>query len=281
MKVIKSISEARQWSRDQHQKNKTIGFVPTMGYLHEGHLSLIREAKKHCDVVIVSIFVNPTQFAPTEDLDRYPRDLKRDLDYCRREKTDMVFNPENKKIYSENFQTYVKNESISQILCGKTRPIHFRGVTTIVSKLFNILDPDVAVFGQKDAQQAIIIQKMVADLNFRTVIIIAPTIREKDGLAMSSRNKYLTDEQRKSATILYRSLQFLKEEIKSGNSDLEDLRKKIISDINALPDCKTDYVEFVDPKTLKTITAFNRAFLCAIAVFVGSTRLIDNMIIKK
>ncbi|MEJ2544130.1 MAG: pantoate--beta-alanine ligase [Calditrichaceae bacterium] len=207
MKVIKSISEMKEWSDAQREKGLRIGFVPTMGFLHEGHLSLMRIAQEKCDTLVVSIFVNPTQFAPGEDFERYPRNLERDEALCAKEGVKIIFYPSSEKMYPKNHHTYVITEQLSQVLCGKSRPTHFKGVTTIVCKLLNIVKPHIAVFGQKDAQQAIILKRMVADLNMDAELIIAPIVREPDGLAMSSRNKYLDDSQRQEATVLYRSLQ--------------------------------------------------------------------------
>lgn len=280
MKVFSSPDDMRNVSQSIHREGRTIGLVPTMGFLHEGHLSLIRKARKVADKVIVSIFVNPTQFAPNEDLDKYPRDIERDLKLCSSEKVDFVFLPANDDMYSPHHQTYVRNEVISKILCGKSRPTHFRGVTTIVAKLFNIIDPDFSVFGQKDAQQALIIRNMVRDLNFRTHILVEPIIREKDGLAISSRNKYLTPEQRKQATEIYKNLLYAKEQTENGNLDFNNLKIEIQKNINNLPDCRVDYVEFVEAESLENKFSHGDKVLLAIAVFAGKTRLIDNIILN-
>jgi pantoate--beta-alanine ligase len=280
MRVFKTVDSIRDWSFSIHQERKSIALVPTMGYLHKGHISLIRKAKKSANKVIVSIFVNPTQFAAGEDLERYPSDLQHDLDICKKEGVDAVFHPDKKEIYDENFQTYVENKHIGQILCGASRPTHFRGVTTVVCKLFNIIDPDFAVFGQKDAQQTIIIQNMVRDLNFRIKILIEPIIREKDGLAMSSRNKYLSTEQRESAVILKQSITYIEQQFQSGNKDLAALKRKITQRINNNADCRVDYVEFVNSESLQDNIKKGDKVLLALAVFVGTTRLIDNTILK-
>ena len=279
MKVFNTIDPMRQWSGSAQLDQKTIALVPTMGYLHEGHISLIREARKAADKVVVSIFVNPAQFAAGEDLDTYPADLQGDLNICRNEMVDVVFNPDKKEMYSKNFQTYVENLEINHILCGISRPTHFRGVTTIVSKLFNIIDPDVAVFGQKDAQQAVIIKNMVRDLNFKTRILIQPIIRESDGLAMSSRNKYLSESQRASALVLNQSIRYAEEQFYSGNKDTGKIKQEIIQKINQQSECRVDYVEFVNAETLHSALKKGDKVLLALAVFVGTTRLIDNTIL--
>ena len=280
MKVIKSIAEMRAWSDAARKTGRRIGFVPTMGFLHEGHLSLIRLARAKSDLCVVSIFVNPTQFGPHEDLDKYPRDLERDLELCRAEGADVVFFPDTNEMYAPPYQTFVKNETLSDKLCGQSRPIHFRGVTTVVSKLFNIVDPDVAAFGQKDAQQAIIIKNMVRDLNFRTEILIGPIVREPDGLAMSSRNKYLSPDERMQALALSQTLKELQKAVKGGNRDYKALAARAQTRIDQLPACRTDYIAFVDTRTLEPATAQTNPVLIAIAVFVGPTRLIDNVFIK-
>jgi pantoate--beta-alanine ligase len=280
MKVFNLPDDMRRMSQSLHRDGHTIGLVPTMGFLHEGHLSLVRKARKVADKVVVSIFVNPTQFAPNEDLDKYPRDIERDLNLCKHEKVDFVFLPDNNDMYSVNHQTYVRNEVISKLLCGTTRPTHFRGVTTVVAKLFNIIDPDFSVFGQKDAQQSIIIKNMVRDLNFRTQILVEPIIREKDGLAISSRNKYLTPKQRKQATIIYKSLIYAKHQSETGNLDFSHIKKEIQKNIDNIADFRIDYVEFVEAESLSNKFAPRDKVLLAIAVFAGETRLIDNIVLN-
>ncbi len=279
MKVIKSSEEVRDWSRSEQQKGFSIGLVPTMGFLHEGHLSLIRKAKKISDKIIVTIFINPTQFAQGEDLDEYPIDLQGDLDKCKIEGADVVFIPEQETMYSKHHQTYVINQEISKLLCGASRPTHFRGVTTIVAKFFNLIDPDFAIFGQKDAQQAIIIKNMARDLSYRTQIIVAPIVREKDGVAMSSRNKYLGLEQRGHAIILNRCLNYARSEFEKQNRNIENLEEEIKKRINNTPNCKVDYVEFVNATTLEKKFVQGDKVLLALAVFVDSTRLIDNVVL--
>jgi len=271
--------EIRNWSRSEQQKGFSIGLVPTMGFLHEGHLSLIGKAKKISTKVIVSIFVNPTQFTTGEDLDKYPVDIQSDIDKCKAEGVDVVFLPKQNEMYSKYHQTYVINQEISQLLCGISRPTHFRGVTTIITKFFNLIDPDFAVFGQKDAQQTIIIKNMVRDMNYRTQIIVEPILREKDGLAMSSRNKYLNQEQRKNALILWQCLNFAKSEFQIQNRNISVLETEIKRQINNTLHCKVDYVEFVNAATLQKKFAKDDKVLLALAVFVGTTRLIDNVVL--
>jgi pantoate--beta-alanine ligase len=284
MQIVSSIAAMQRLAKKWRRAGIKIGFVPTMGYLHAGHLSLVKRARRAVGKngkVVVSIYVNPTQFAPTEDLSKYPRDLKRDLKLCREAGVDVVFTPSDAEIYpgkSENqFSTYVAEEKLSRTMEGASRPTHFRGVTTVVAKLFNIVLPDVAVFGQKDFQQAAIIKRMVADLNFPVKIIVAPTLRERDGLAMSSRNKYLTGDLRRQATVLWRAIQTAQAAVKkpktiSAAKLKADLKKLIESE----PDSKLDYVEFFEPETLSPVSKVTHGTQIALAVFVGKTRLIDN-----
>ena len=280
MKVISSIDEMRRWSYAQRAAGKKIGFVPTMGFLHEGHLSLMREARKHSDSLVVSIFVNPTQFAPNEDFEQYPRDFERDERLCREERVDVIFYPQIDEMYKDNHLTYVYTENIGKILEGKTRPIHFRGVTTVVSKLFNIVLPHLAVFGQKDAQQAFILRKMVDDLNFDVEMVIAPIIREQDGLAMSSRNKYLSAAERKQADVLYRSLKLAEKELQNGGRDYDKIKEKMQDLIDGCTLAKTDYIAFVNADTFLPPNDKTRKVQILIAVYFGKTRLIDNMIVE-
>lgn len=271
----------RKVSHQARSKNKSIGFVPTMGYLHKGHLSLIKKARRECDFVIISIYVNPIQFGPKEDYKRYPRDLKRDKRLAREEKVDVVFIPKDKDIYPDGYQTYVDNEgSLSEGLCGATRPGHFKGVCTIVCKLFNIIKPDRAYFGQKDYQQAQIVKQMVRDLNMDVKIRVLPTVRDEDGLAISSRNEYLSLSERRRALILYRSLQQAKRMIKEGIKDVSYIRNNIKDKIKGIKPTKIDYIEIVDSNTLKRVNKIDREVLIALAVWIGRTRLIDNMIIS-
>jgi pantoate--beta-alanine ligase len=268
--------------RSKHLRNlgEKISFVPTMGYLHEGHLSLFRIGRKAGGCLVVSIFVNPTQFAPDEDLETYPRDLERDVALSRDENVDIVFAPNDKELYPERFQTYVTLEKLPSHLCGLTRPVFFRGVATVVSKLFHIVKPHVAVFGQKDFQQLTVIRQMVRDLHMEIKIIGAPTVREPDGLAMSSRNSYLTSEQRVSARCLYRSLQNAQDLVKGGTAESKKVIAAAVELIDSQPEASIDYVCICDPGTLEDIAIIHGPVLMALAVKVGTTRLIDNMILK-
>jgi pantoate--beta-alanine ligase len=265
-------------NRLRHQ-GKTIAFVPTMGFLHEGHLSLIREGRKRADSLVVSIFVNPTQFGPTEDLKTYPRNFSKDLELTRQEGVDVVFAPSDKELYPKGFQTFVKLESLPEHLCGISRPHFFRGVATVVTKLFNIVKPHTAIFGQKDFQQLIIIRRMVADLNFRIEIVGCPTVREADGLAMSSRNSYLSPEQRLHARCLYEALENAQVLLNRGIDDAGRLVKDASERILSHPQTGIDYITICDPETLEDITTVSRPALMALAVMIGKTRLIDNKIL--
>lgn len=288
MKIIRTVAAAQKLSTQLRAKNKTIGFVPTMGFLHEGHLSLVRAVRKKTDIVIVSIFVNPLQFGPKEDLSRYPRDFRRDEKLCKNEGVDYIFYPDVKQMYPEDYSTYIDVENISEGLEGEIRPGHFKGVATIVLKLFNIVQPHISVFGQKDAQQAAVLKKMVKDLNVNTKIIISPTIREKDGLAMSSRNVYLTKEQRRDAVYLNKALQFAKRKItlENYNRDIDFLCGQMSKLIKSRPEAtKIDYISFNDNETLEEIkslkNAKNKEILISLAVRFGNVRLIDNIVIKR
>jgi pantoate--beta-alanine ligase len=261
-------------------KDRTIGFVPTMGALHEGHLSLIRKARRENDIVVVSIFVNPTQFGPKEDFKRYPRPIRKDIVSCRKEKVDFIFYPKVKDLYAQGFKTFVTVEQFSNILCGKSRAGHFRGVATVVTKLFNIVNPDIAYFGQKDAQQAIIIKRLVCDLNIPVKIKVMPIIREKDGLALSSRNIYLNQQERKDALVLSRSLNLAKDLLKEGERDAARIINSMRKLIKQRKPAKIDYISIVDPKDLKPVKRILNGCLIALAVWMGKTRLIDNIIIK-
>jgi pantoate--beta-alanine ligase len=282
MKIIETVEEMRRISNELHSQGKTIGFVPTMGYLHEGHLSLIDEAKRETDTTVMSIYVNPTQFGIGEDFDRYPRDLDRDKELAEDRGVDFIFAPSDKEMYQDGHLTFVEVDKVSRILEGEFRPTHFRGVTTIVAKLFNIINPDVAVFGQKDAQQAFIVKKMVRDLNYGIKIIVSNIVREEDGLALSSRNVYLSKEQRRQASVLYRSLKLAESMIKGGNRKLPEIRAAMVRLINTEPEARIDYVSFVDPGTFERVEEVGD--LCEIlgllAVRFGQTRLIDNMLFR-
>ena len=277
MKLIEKIADLREEIKRFKREGKIIGFVPTMGYFHEGHLSLMEIARKRSDVLVVSIFVNPIQFGPNEDYNRYPRDLKRDLKLAEERGVDIVFHPDNREMYQENFQTYVNVEKLTKGMCGKYRPGHFRGVTTVVAKLFNIVQPDIAVFGQKDAQQAMVIKRMVGDLNFPVEIVVGPVIREHDGLAMSSRNTYLNDEERKQAPMIYKALKVAREKVKMGNRDAAKLKEIIENTIATAPLARIEYVEIVDDENLEPVSEVKPGTLAAVAVWFGKTRLIDNI----
>jgi pantoate--beta-alanine ligase len=283
MQIVSSVAAMQRLAKKWRQAGIKIGFVPTMGYLHDGHLSLVREARKRVGKrgkVVVSIYVNPTQFAPTEDLAKYPRDLKRDLKMCRAEGADLVFTPGDAEIYpgraEGEYSTYVVEETLSRVMEGAARPTHFRGVTTVVAKLFNLVLPDVAVFGQKDFQQAAVIKRMVSDLNFSVQIIVAPTSRERDGLAMSSRNKYLDPEQRSQAVILFHALQAARAAVKKKSVSAVKLKKDLQEFVTAAPLGRLDYVEFFDPETLEPVVQVKSGTQMALAVYFGKTRLIDN-----
>jgi pantoate--beta-alanine ligase len=280
MKIFRKTIDQQSYSSNLKCRNIKIGLVPTMGFLHEGHLSLIDRAKEHADKIIVSIFVNPTQFGEKEDYKEYPRNEKVDLKLLEEKNADAVFMPEASEMYPKDFKTFCYVSGLSKKYCGKSRPTHFEGVTTVVLKLFNITLPDVAVFGEKDYQQYIIIKKMTEDLNLPIKIIPSPIIREKDGLAMSSRNIYLDPEQRKEATVLYKSLIAAKELVKKGKYSVDPLKKKMRELIESKRHTSIDYIEFVDPKTLRKIKKVEQPARILLAVWVGKARLIDNMEIK-
>lgn len=280
MRIVRRIKEMRSFSNAMHRKGKTIGFVPTMGALHQGHLSLIRRARQDNDKVVVSIFVNPIQFGPREDFRKYPRDLKRDTGMCRQEGVDIIFYPETKQMYSQDYKTYVFVDGQDELLCAKFRPGHFKGVATVVTKLLNIVSPDIAYFGQKDAQQAIIIKKLVCDLNIPVKIKVMPTIRENYGLALSSRNVYLNEDERKDACVLYQALNLAKGLIKKSNRNPSDIILKMRQLINKKKTAKIQYISIVDLKSLKSADKIRDEVLIALAVWFGKTRLIDNIIAK-
>lgn len=260
--------------------NSTIGLVPTMGYLHEGHISLINRARKENDIVILSIFVNPTQFAPNEDLDKYPRDLDKDMKLAYDNGVDYIFAPTVEEMYGNNYSTYVNIEGdITKKLCGSSRPTHFKGVTTVVTKLFNITTPNNAYFGQKDAQQLSIIKKLVKELNFDINIVSCPIVRDKYGLALSSRNIYLSELERKQALVLSQSLNDIKSMYLSGNNNALELKKYIVDKISTMNLANIDYVEIVDFETFEDVDIINKQTLVALAVKFGNTRLIDNIIL--
>lgn len=278
MNILGSISEVRQIVKEWRKEGLTVGLVPTMGYLHEGHKSLIDKAVKENDRVVVSVFVNPIQFGLTEDLASYPRDLERDAKLCEEAGANLIFHPEKEEMYFDDFSSFVEVQGVSKGLCGKSRPIHFRGVCTVVTKLFNIVKPDRAYFGQKDAQQLAVVKRMVRDLNMDIEIIGCPIIREEDGLAKSSRNTYLSPEERKAAVILSKSLKLGKEAIEAGERDSKKIIDIITNNINTEKLAKIDYVEIVDPLSIENIDKIENSALVAMAVYIGKTRLIDNFI---
>ena len=279
-KKISQLSEMKSWSQEMKRQGQKLALVPTMGYFHEGHLALMRRAKELADKVVVSIFVNPIQFGPQEDFARYPRDLERDTKLATEVGVDVLFLPEAEAMYPPGFQTYVEVEKLSQPLCGAKRPGHFCGVATVVLKLFNIVQPHLAIFGLKDYQQFLVIRQMSRDLNLDVEIVGHPTVREEDGLAMSSRNAYLSPEERKVAPCLYKSLLLAQELVSSGERDPQVIVEKLKSFILSHPYTKVDYIEIRDPETLAPVKKITSPVLVALAVFVGKARLIDNMIIE-
>ena len=281
MKIIRTIDEMKSICFSHKSQNKKIGMVPTMGFLHEGHESLIKNARDKNDIVVVSIFVNPTQFGPDEDYDNYPRDLQRDSEICRKLGVDYVFHPDAKEMYPEGYSTFViPSERMTNILCGVTRPGHFRGVCTILTKLFNIVSPDNAYFGKKDIQQLAIVKRMVKDFNFGINIIGCPIIREEDGLAKSSRNSYLSEKERKSATVLRKSILKGIDIVKEGERKSKAIRDIICETIEAEETARIDYVEILDFDTFDRVEEVSKNTLIAIAVYIGNTRLIDNEIVS-
>jgi len=274
MQVVEPIFKVRAL---RQKLSGTVGFVPTMGYLHEGHLALVKQARIENSAVIASIYVNPTQFGPREDFGAYPRDLNRDLELLREGGVDIVFVPSDNQMYSPEFSTWVDVEKISERLEGASRPGHFRGVATVVAKLFNIVQPTKAYFGQKDAQQVVVIKRMVADLNVEIEIVVVPTVRESDGLAMSSRNIYLSPEERKAATVLFRALTLAQQLRLGGEKDAGKIRRQMTALIQKEHLAKTDYVSVADAETMEELNLIDRSALASLAVRIGKTRLIDNM----
>lgn len=280
MDICYTIKDVRECVNAWKKDGLSIGFVPTMGYLHEGHKSLMQAARTNNDKVVVSVFVNPMQFGPNEDLESYPRDFEKDSALCESVGVDLIFHPEPEEMYADGFCSYVDMNGLTTELCGKSRPIHFRGVQTVVLKLFNIVKPDKAYFGQKDAQQLAVIKRMVKDLNVDTEIVGCPIVRESDGLAKSSRNTYLNPDERKAALILNRSLKLGKDMIENGETDAKAVIKAITDNINTEPLAKIDYVDVVDFDTITPVDKIGKSVLVAIAVYIGKTRLIDNFIIE-
>ena len=279
MKVVTTVKEVRDYVKQWKKNGETVGFVPTMGYLHEGHGSLITAARNNNDRVVVSIFVNPMQFGPTEDLESYPRDLEKDSKYCESLGADLIFHPEPLEMYHDDFSTYVDMSVLTEELCGLSRPVHFRGVCTVVNKLFNIVQPDRAYFGEKDAQQLAIIKHMVQDLNMDIEVIGCPIVREEDGLAKSSRNTYLSPEERKAALILSQTVELCKKLIADGETDADVVVSKMKENIEKEPLAKIDYVKAVNGLTMQQQKEIKAPMLIAMAVYIGKTRLIDNYIL--
>ena len=280
MKIVSTIEEVRAQVREWKKEGKTVGFVPTMGYLHEGHASLMDAAGEN-DKVVVSIFVNPMQFGPNEDLASYPRDLEHDAKVCEAHGVDLIFHPTPEEMYGDNFYSYVDMDVLTKELCGLSRPVHFRGVCTVVAKLFNIVTPDKAYFGQKDAQQLAVIKRMVKDLNMPLTIVGCPIIREEDGLARSSRNTYLSREERKAALVLSRSIFLGKKMVEQGEKDCQKIKEAMTAEIEKEPLARIDYVKIVDLSTMQQVETTEHGVLAAIAVYIGKTRLIDNFMTEE
>lgn len=276
MKIVTTIQEAKEQIKEWKDQGLSVGLVPSMGYLHEGHASLMKAAVSQMDKVAVSVFVNPTQFGPNEDYDSYPRDLDHDIAICEEQGVDLIFHPSVEEMYGKNYNTYVTMETLGDELCGKSRPIHFRGVCTVVTKLFNILIPDKAFFGQKDAQQLAIIKRMVKDLNMNLEIVGCPIIREEDGLAKSSRNTYLSPEERQAALILSKTIFMGQKMVEEGERDVKTLLDAMKANIETEPLARIDYVEVVDGETMQKVDRIEESVLVAMAVYIGNTRLIDN-----
>ena len=279
MKVVTTVKEVRELVKGWKKEGQSVGFVPTMGYLHEGHGSLISAARKDNDKVVVSIFVNPMQFGPTEDLESYPRDLEKDSAYCESLGADLIFHPEASEMYTDGFSSFVDMSVLTEELCGLSRPVHFRGVCTVVNKLFNIVQPDRAYFGQKDAQQLAVIKHMVEDLNMDVTVIGCPIIREEDGLAKSSRNTYLSPEERKAALVLSKTIFMGQKLVEEGMTDAKKLVALMKENIEKEPLAKIDYVKAVDGLTMQQVDTLKSPGLVAMAVYIGKTRLIDNFMI--
>ncbi len=279
MQVATTIEEIRQCVSQARAAGRKVGLVPTMGALHVGHVSLMEAAAARCECVVVSLFVNPTQFGPNEDFDNYPKPFEADVAICERHGVEAVFAPSAAEMYPRENLTWVNVERITEPLCGRSRPIHFRGVTTVCTKLFNIVRPDVAVFGQKDAQQAIVIRRMAADLNMPLEIVVSPTVRESDGLAVSSRNRYLDPQQRRDATALYRSLETCRESIRRGATNVAEIRGQMLDILHAVPGLEVEYVSFVDGESLADLERIQGRVLIAVAARLGPARLIDNILV--
>jgi pantoate--beta-alanine ligase len=280
MRVIEVPSQMREIVLSERHSGKKVGFVPTMGYFHDGHLELMRRARAECEIVVVSIFVNPTQFGPAEDFEAYPRDFERDCSMAEKEGVDYIFHPNREAMYPHGFQTYVEVQELSKVMCGASRPGHFRGVATVCAKLFNIIPANRAYFGQKDAQQLLIIKRMVEDLNFPIEIVGVPTVREKDGLAMSSRNTYLSEEERKQATVLYQSLERARKLIESGERNSSVIAGEMEKVISSAPLVRLEYISICDNIYLRELEKLKGEILIGVAARVGKARLIDNVVIN-
>ena len=281
MKIVEDIKEMQGLAESLRKQGKKIAFVPTMGYLHEGHLSLMRYGREIADVLVTSIYVNPAQFAPGEDFEEYPRDFERDVRLSEKVGVDIIFTTTDEQMYPERYQTYVEVKEVTKNLCGRSRPVFFRGVATVVTKLFNIVKPHVAIFGEKDYQQLITIQRMVSDLNYDIEIIGRPIVREPDGLAMSSRNAYLSVDERKSALSLSRSLKIAQEMVHAGETSSSKIIERVCHEITSEPYTKIDYVQICHPQTLVDVDDISGGGVLALAVWVGKTRLIDNCMLKE
>ena len=280
MKIFKSPKLLQSNNLKLKKEGKTIGFIPTMGYLHQGHISLIKAARKENDIVVLSIFVNPVQFSPQEDYKRYPRDFKGDCAIARAENVDVVFNPSDKDFYPKDYSTYVEVGGLSSLLCGKSRPSHFKGVTTVCIKLFNIVQPDSVYFGQKDAQQTAIIRRMIRDLDMPFKIKVLPLLREDSGLAMSSRNRYLSSVAKNNAAGIYKSLKIAKKEFKNGERDVSKIKFMVKEEIKKIPDVRIDYIEIVDSESLNPAIRVNKKSMLVVAIWIDKIRLIDNIVFK-
>jgi len=280
MLIIRTVQKMQAYSKEMRRKGKRTGFVPTMGALHEGHLSLIRRARKDNDLVVVSIFVNPCQFGPREDFKKYPRNFKHDASLCKNERVDCIFYPAVQEMYPGNYKTFISVEGLSDALCGKSRPGHFRGVATVVAKLFNIIQPDNAYFGQKDAQQSVIIKKMAADLNMPVSIKVIPTVRDKDGLALSSRNRYLSVREKQDAKVLSQALKLARLLVDGGQRSAQRVAERMKQLIQKKKSLKIEYISLVDADNLVPLTRISGSCIIALAAKVGKTRLIDNLIIR-
>lgn len=280
MKIIETISEMHNFIKEAKMQGKTIALVPTMGSLHEGHLTLMRQARQACDIVVVSIFVNPTQFGPNEDYAKYPRDLRGDSQAAASAGVQVIFHPQVKEMYPAGYASFIEIEGVTEKLCGLSRPGHFRGVATVVNKLLNIIQPDKVFFGQKDAQQVLVLQRMVTDLNINVTLEVVPIVREKDGLAMSSRNAFLSEEERRAGLILSRSLQLAEDLVAQGEYNIEKIRLQVMESIGAEKLAMCDYAEILHYPTLQELKFLEGRALLALAVRIGNTRLIDNTILE-